>query len=614
MGASLSPPPPRIRLRVGVTGHRVPPKLPMQSEAPLRALLDRVLATVVETARKPDSDFPGGAAANSESAFVIVSSLAEGSDRLVAEAGLAGGYTLEAVLPFGRAEYARDFGTPESRVEFERLLGLATAVFELDGRAGERSRAYEAAGFVMLANIDLLIAIWDGAEAAGIGGTAQIVGRAIADGIPVVRIDPRIPDAMQISWPQPGDLPPAHAYAQPTHTFRPGDEATVALAVGEILALPDEARVSLPQYLLERERRWNFCPWYPLLLWVFGGQRWRLKDFRLPPSLAETKAQWQSYFTILPKDRTQRPAIEAILLPAFCVADHLAIFYSLVYRSSYVFNFLFAAISVTLALSGIFVHDPNEKAWLVGGEFAIIFAILATWYAGTQRQWHRRWLDYRRLAESLRHMRILAPLGAEGPTDRPSRSADAEGLDWVNWYAWSLRRLIPLPDRVIDKAYLAAVRETVRSAEIAGQAAYHAGNARMIARLDKRIHHTGQALFGATLVMCVGFITVWGIGHFTGTNYLHPDLVLGLFTFLTALLPTFGSALGAIYAQGDFKTVAEQSKRTAARLAVIDKILAEEPLEFARLADRVQKTSDIMMVDLEEWQTVFRTRPLSLPA
>ena len=109
-------------------------------------------------------------------------------------------------------------------------------------------------------------------------------------------------------------------------------------------------------------------------------------------------------------------------------------------------------------------------------------------------------------------------------------------------------------------------------------------------------------------------MTVWGIDYLAGTKYLHRDWVLGSFTFLTALLPTLGAALGAIYAQGDFKTVAEQSKRTAKRLAAVDKILAEEPLEFARLADRVQKTSDIMMADLEEWQTVFRTRPLSLPA
>jgi hypothetical protein len=484
----------------------------------------------------------------------------------------------------------------------------------LDGDAGERSRAYEAAGFVMLANIDLLIAIWNGAEAAGVGGTAQIVSRAIADGIPVIRLDPQNPDAMQISWPQAGDLPPAHAYAQPTHTFRPADEATVALVIEEILALPDEARVSLPQYLGETERRWNFFPWYPLLLWVFAGRRPRPTDFRLPAPLADTTAQWQDYFSILPKDRTQRPAIETILLPAFSAADHLAVFYSLVYRSSYVFNFLFAAISVALALTGIFIHDPNQKAGFVAAEFAIIVAILATWYYGNKLQWHRRWLDYRRLAESLRHMRILAPLGAEGPTDRPSRSADADGLDWVNWYAWSLRRLIPLPDRVVDKAYLAAVRDTVRSAEISGQAAYHAANARRITKLDRRIHHTGQALFGATALLCIIFVTVWGIDFLFDTKYLHRDLVLGLFTFLTALLPTLGAALGAIYAQDDFKTVAEQSKRTSKRLAVVDKILAEEPLEFARLADRVQKTSDIMMVDLEEWQTVFRTRPLSLPA
>jgi hypothetical protein len=94
----------------------------------------------------------------------------------------------------------------------------------------------------------------------------------------------------------------------------------------------------------------------------------------------------------------------------------------------------------------------------------------------------------------------------------------------------------------------------------------------------------------------------------------HRFLILDVFTFLTALLPTFGAALGAVGAQGDFRTRSEQSKRTATRLEAINQVLAEEPLDFARLTDRVQKTSDIMMADLEEWQTVFRTRPLSLPA
>lgn len=214
-------------LRIGVSGHRVPPKLPEESEAPLRALVDRTLAAIAATARK----------VNTASALVIVSSLAEGSDRIVAAAGLAAGFALQAVLPFEKAEYERDFETPMSRSEFEELLGRACDVFELDGAADERPRAYEAAGLFMLANIDVLVAIWDGGVAAGIGGTAQMVERAIADGIAVVWIEPSHPNAMQISWPGSGAAP-AGATAGLKNTFHPADVPTIARAVEDIITSP----------------------------------------------------------------------------------------------------------------------------------------------------------------------------------------------------------------------------------------------------------------------------------------------------------------------------------------------------------------------------------------
>jgi hypothetical protein len=216
-------------LRIGVSGHRVPPKLPEESEAPLRALVDRTLAAIAATARK----------ANTASALVIVSSLAEGSDRIVAAAGLAAGFALQAVLPFEKAEYERDFETPMSRSEFEELLGRACDVFELDGAADERPRAYEAAGLFMLANIDVLVAIWDGGVAAGIGGTAQMVERAIADGIAVVWIEPSHPNAMQISWPGSGAAP-AGATAGLKNTFHPADVPIIARAVEDILTSPTQ--------------------------------------------------------------------------------------------------------------------------------------------------------------------------------------------------------------------------------------------------------------------------------------------------------------------------------------------------------------------------------------
>jgi len=214
-------------LRIGVSGHRVPPKLPEESEAPLRAHIDRILAAIAATARK----------ANAARALVIVSSLAEGSDRIVAEAGLTAGFALQAVLPFNRAEYARDFETQTSRSEFEQLLARACDVFELDGAADQRPRAYEAAGLFMLANIDVLIAIWDGEVAAGIGGTAQIVERAIADGIVVVWIEPIHPYAIRISRSSTA-APPAGAKAALKNAFRPADVATIAPAIEEILTSP----------------------------------------------------------------------------------------------------------------------------------------------------------------------------------------------------------------------------------------------------------------------------------------------------------------------------------------------------------------------------------------
>ena len=321
MNSKLWPITPTIRFRVGVSGHRTPPKLPRESEPPIRSQVELILATVIETARRMEDDYKRNlpsrpaapdAAAALASKFVIVSSVAEGSDRIVAEIGLASGFALEIVLPFGRDEYAHDFETDPSKANYQRLLAQAAAVFELDGDAAARSRAYETAGFVMLANIDLLIAIWDGEEAAGIGGTEQIIGRAVASGIPVVWIEPSNPNAMKLSWPRPGEVRPENQ--RPKETFRIADPADLAKAIEEIVALPrqPETLESLKSYLREKERRWNFCPWYSLLLWLYAVRPIRWSDFHFARALDDSRAQWQKYLAISrPTGRNGRQSIKS---------------------------------------------------------------------------------------------------------------------------------------------------------------------------------------------------------------------------------------------------------------------------------------------------------------
>jgi hypothetical protein len=604
----ISPFLPATRLRVGVSGHRSPPKLPPEAIAGVRTSVDYILKTIADATRQAASELSGKPVE-----LTVVSALAEGSDRIVAEAGLASGYSLQAILPFARAEYLPDFsGSPASAAAFADLLGRSFSVFEIDGDTGERPRAYEAAGIVMLANVDVLIAVWDGNAAGGTGGTAHVVSRAIADGIPVIRINPENPADLQWSWPQSGSLTLANAL--PRDTFRDVTAEDLKNCMRDILLPPpgQEATGALGNFLAEKVRNWTFCPWYPLLLLCLAGRAFNRRDFHIASALADTRKRWQGNFKLLPEDRSQQPAVEAILLPAYLSADTLAIFYANVYRSAYVFNFLFAAIAVFLALGGIVVHLPKPKSILVAAELVIISAVLMTWLVGQWRQWHRRWLEYRRLAESIRQTRLLAAIGLRGPIDRPGPGIDER--DWGSWYVWSIRRLLPLPNRSIDKAYLSAVRDVARSAEISSQIRYHTDNAALFEKIDHRMHRCGQFLFALTALLCALFaVSVWLFG-FPAENYPQKDHVLEAFTFLTAFLPMLGATLAAINVQGEFKLVFEQSKRSVRRLATIDSVLQDEDLSFGRLCDRLEKASDIMMADVDEWQNVFRSRPLSLPA
>jgi hypothetical protein len=97
-----------------------------------------------------------------------------------------------AVLPFAReGTYLPDDG-PAGEADFQRLLAAAGQnVLVLDGaRIDPRTTnlSYEAAGHTILRNVDLLIAVWDGKEACGRGGTAALVEDSLKANRPVLWI------------------------------------------------------------------------------------------------------------------------------------------------------------------------------------------------------------------------------------------------------------------------------------------------------------------------------------------------------------------------------------------------------------------------------------------
>jgi len=152
------------------------------------------------------------------------------------------------------------------------------------------------------------------------------------------------------------------------------------------------------------------------------------------------------------------------------------------------------------------------------------------------------------------------------------------------------------------------VRDAVREAELKAQIAYNRNNAIAMQKASDRLHLLGSSLFWITFVICAADFVVLLRRPDIADAYREWGVVL------TALFPTIGAAVNAIRAQGDFQSVAERSEETAINLEALDAALVEEPLEFARLADRIEKVADLLMADLVEWHVLFRTLPLSLPA
>jgi len=171
-------------IRVGATGHR-PNNLTAADPPLLRRRLRAVLTAL-------------GAAADTRPA--IVCSLAEGTDRLVIAEAIALECSFTVVLPFARAEFARDFDHEPARADYAALLARAAEVVELPGvrDAFGHGAAYAAANEAILARSDLLLAVWDGHPNRGPGGTETFVRRALADGLPVLQIESFAPHRIQL--------------------------------------------------------------------------------------------------------------------------------------------------------------------------------------------------------------------------------------------------------------------------------------------------------------------------------------------------------------------------------------------------------------------------------
>jgi len=287
--------------------------------------------------------------------IVVVSSLAEGADRLVTECVLdRPGGRLEVVLPFDPAEYERDFTSDASRQEFRRLLQRSsrTTTLRPTDRGSGRASAYLDAGKEVADRADVVIAVWDGLGARGPGGTAEIVDYVRQAGRPLV-----------------------HVAANGAGRGFENLEATSRSA-------PAGHR----GFTVEHERLRN---------------------------TAEAAARARSRADLLGPCRHWPLPLEDLLawaVPPLARADTLARRYQRKFLRRAAAAFTLAALDVAIVAYQLVWDRSKEVVW---GEVAALGVACYAVASGRRQAVHERWITYRSLSERLRNGFYLALVGCD---------------------------------------------------------------------------------------------------------------------------------------------------------------------------------------------------------
>lgn len=629
--ASNSPPTVPLTFRVGVVGHR-----PNRLGDADRDLLSSVIRDLLHKIQDCVAAFAAGHSglyAGEAPRLVALSPCAEGSDRIFAAQAIALGYALHCPMPFAQAEYEQDFVAPQaleqdSVTTFRRLLGDAKAgpglhIFELDGERTNNGAAYGQAGGVVLNQSDVLVAVWDGAAAAGTGGTVDTLKEALSYRIPVIWVNARRPHVWQVLREQ-SELACLRSTGRCAAVQSP-PEALVGL-VTEILDVPrgiragrhDSPKPDLREaYFAETMPRWNLAVLWKLFRDAVGADRFTLQALRLESVEAIADRDWP---------RTAPGVtgwVNGALGRHFAWADRMADYYADCYRSSFLFAFLGSVAAVFLAILPVWAGwdaQQNLPGLLVTAaiELGLLLGIIGLILWGNHRRWHERWMEYRVLAELIRELHFLIPLGGGRPFARLFAHLGGYGRpteSWMSWHARALERATGLPSARVDEAYVQTALVHLKTV-VDGQTAFHETSHHRHHRLEHRLHWVGVSLFGLTAAVVAAHFVELAAGHSTGHENAHDGM--GWMIVVAAFFPVVGAALAGINNQGEFARLAMRNEAMADRLQGCAQEIDDLSRRAGtlRLVDVVRLSmcvAQLMIDEVVDWRVIFLHRPLVPP-
>jgi hypothetical protein len=627
---------PSLLLRLGITGAR---DLPADQSARIQAQLGEVFASVklemqrLSSLNQVADCYAHEAGAPPSPKICLITPLALGADRMAARQALDQGCEIYVPMPFPQEIYEQDFAVRDDQdndqdkypaakppppgtthrdlevncAEFRRLLSKAAGSVELDGARsatpqddGSAARAYEAVGRFVVRHCDLLLAVWDGRQSKGRGGTAEIVHYAAAAGVPVWWIH-----AQQEKRPE---------WLADIHDIQYATQAELTASSAESKLQAHLRHLVLPPAKVHRHRK----KWMERIASVFQEEEAApLKVFfaERPRGMGGI---WKTYSAMMAwaggKGKGWQPApppddpAARYWFDRFATADGRAMEYAARYRSSYVLTIglttlalIFGACTLGFGLSNW--SHPTLLPWMARGEFAMLLLILILVLTSLRLDWHGRSIEYRLLAELFRKQETLAALGWALSIGNVQNLADTERLFWVAWLFAAMQRAAPLPGSSF--AGQGARCLDVLTRLIREQLEYHEERERIAEKATDTFERFGGiafcAVFACVVLKMIAESSDWG----------RWVIVLGL---LATVLPGVSAACVTVRSYAELQLLAEQSHHMIVVLRGVEtrvgRINPDNPLVSQEIGAQAAAVATLMLQDLDGWGRLFRGKSM----
>ncbi|MCC6954995.1 MAG: hypothetical protein IT290_12830 [Deltaproteobacteria bacterium] len=551
----------RVPIVIGVTGHRdmAPSALPQTAQLIRSVLLDY-------RRRYP------------ETPILLVSALAEGADRLVAQIALdpeLGGQVL-VPLPMPINEYLDSFQSEASRDEFVSLCRLDGVVtFAIPDPAPTPDDAFMNLAKFLSRNCDVVIALWDGGESRGKGGTRDVVSFVLGQSndepvAPGSQLDPLI-------------VSPVY------HVITPRQDADAGEVQGRWL-FPE-----MSEYHTDEEAMAYF---HRLLE--------PLNAFNSESRVADTP-----------------PSPSDVLGDLFQRADRLAVAYR--GRTFRIFTLLslFVALAAFAVDAGehVFVALRGEGAKYLGLLlYPSLMALAFLIYQRCKRlHLQDRFQDYRALAEGLRVQRFWQMAGIEYPVSKYYIGKQRTELFWIRRACQTARLMAGRSPRPLSRESLISVLEGWAREQLR----YFKLRAKSEHRRYHRLHTASLALFWSGLAVAafvgvVGSEPVHGrLSHIEWIGTLLDDHSLG--HHIAILYVIMSAVLAALFHNYGEKTAAREHSRQYERMerlfeqgcTDIEKRIAVGQLAEAQ--GEIFRLGQEALAENGDWLITHRERPLEVP-